>query len=137
MAKVSAVLRSHTYGFSFWCPGCQSFHTINTVEGHGPCWGFNGNVDAPTFTPSVLTWWDEAEDQEAMDALYDEHWRCHEAGDAEGKAAAAEKMKALPRTTKRCHSFVTNGNIQFLSDCTHALAGQTVALPPIPEPRQA
>lgn len=30
---------------------------------------------------------------------------------------------------KICHSFVTDGRIQFLSDCTHALAGQTVPLP--------
>lgn len=28
-----------------------------------------------------------------------------------------------------CHSFVTDGQIQFLGDCTHALAGQTVPLP--------
>lgn len=28
-----------------------------------------------------------------------------------------------------CHSFVKDGRIQFLSDCTHALAGQTVPLP--------
>ena len=27
-----------------------------------------------------------------------------------------------------CHSFVRNGQIQFLPDCTHALAGQTVPL---------
>jgi hypothetical protein len=27
-----------------------------------------------------------------------------------------------------CHSFVKDGNIQFLSDCTHKLAGQTVEL---------
>lgn len=31
----------------------------------------------------------------------------------------------------RCHSFVTNGRIQFLADCTHSLAGQTVELPEI------
>lgn len=30
---------------------------------------------------------------------------------------------------KICHSFVTDGRIQFLGDCTHALAGQTVPLP--------
>ena len=29
----------------------------------------------------------------------------------------------------RCHSFVTDGKIQYLSDCTHDLAGQTVELP--------
>lgn len=28
-----------------------------------------------------------------------------------------------------CHSFVRNGRIQFLDDCSHALAGQTVDLP--------
>lgn len=28
-----------------------------------------------------------------------------------------------------CHSFVTDGKIEFLSDSTHALAGQTVELP--------
>ena len=29
-----------------------------------------------------------------------------------------------------CHSFVTDGKIRFLNDCTHALVGQTVELPP-------
>jgi hypothetical protein len=29
----------------------------------------------------------------------------------------------------RCHSFVTDGKIQFLSDCHHSLAGKTVELP--------
>lgn len=28
-----------------------------------------------------------------------------------------------------CHSYVTDGNIQFLTDCTHSLAGQTVPIP--------
>lgn len=28
----------------------------------------------------------------------------------------------------RCHSFVTEGKIKFLNDCTHELAGQTVDL---------
>lgn len=30
---------------------------------------------------------------------------------------------------KTCHSFITGGMIQFLSDCTHELAGNTVELP--------
>lgn len=30
-----------------------------------------------------------------------------------------------------CHSFVTEGRIQFLGDCTHKLRGQTVEIPPI------
>lgn len=32
----------------------------------------------------------------------------------------------------RCHSFVTDGSIQFLSDCTHKMAGQIVDLPEFP-----
>lgn len=32
-------------------------------------------------------------------------------------------------TAEVCHSFVTDGRIQFLADCTHRLAGQTVELP--------
>ena len=28
-----------------------------------------------------------------------------------------------------CHSFIKNGMIQFLSDCTHELAGKTIELP--------
>lgn len=32
---------------------------------------------------------------------------------------------------KRCHSFIKNGHIQYLSDCEHELAGQTIELPDI------
>lgn len=28
----------------------------------------------------------------------------------------------------RCHSFINDGNVQFLGDCDHELAGQTVPL---------
>lgn len=31
----------------------------------------------------------------------------------------------------RCHSFVKDGKIQYLSDCTHKLKGQTVELPDV------
>lgn len=31
-------------------------------------------------------------------------------------------------TIHRCHSFVNDGKIQFLSDCSHELVGQTVDL---------
>ena len=33
----------------------------------------------------------------------------------------------------RCHTFIRNGTIEFLSDCTHAMKGQTVPLPPLPD----
>jgi hypothetical protein len=35
-------------------------------------------------------------------------------------------------TDHACHSFITDGNIQFLNDCHHKLAGQTVEIPDWP-----
>lgn len=32
----------------------------------------------------------------------------------------------------RCHSFIEDGCMRFLNDCTHELAGQTVPLEPDP-----
>ncbi|RVD39051.1 ammonia monooxygenase [Mesorhizobium sp. M4A.F.Ca.ET.020.02.1.1] len=86
----------------FWCPGCDEAHVI------GPSWTFNGNFDRPTFQPSVLV----TGVQKITDEEYD-------------RVMAGEKIEPRPL---RCHSFVTDGQIQFLSDCTHARAGQTIAL---------
>jgi hypothetical protein len=36
-----------------------------------------------------------------------------------------------PKAAFRCHSFIRDGNIQFLADCSHPLANQTVPLPEI------
>lgn len=36
-------------------------------------------------------------------------------------------------TAPRCHSFVTDGEWRFLADCSHPLAGQTVAMVPLPD----
>lgn len=38
-----------TVHFLFWCPGCDSAHRFDT-----PMWGFNGDLKAPTFSPSLL-----------------------------------------------------------------------------------
>jgi hypothetical protein len=74
----------------FRCPGCKCGHWFQVSPLGPPTWTFNGDVERPTISPSILTW----------------------QGDL-----------------SRCHSFVTDGQIQFLSDCTHELAGQTVPLP--------
>jgi hypothetical protein len=93
----------------FRCPGCATAHQIQFGEGSGPRWGFNGDYDRPTFTPSVLV-------RGTRPITDDEHRRI----------MAGETIKPEPLV---CHSFVTDGQIQFLGDCTHALAGQTVPLP--------
>lgn len=90
----------------FHCPGCQAAHMIR-MRGRNP-WTWNGNAEHPTFTPSVLVTWTEPSDDPA---LFDD-----------------------PAHDKRmvCHSFITNGRIQFLPDSTHSLAGHTVDLPDLP-----
>lgn len=49
-----------------------------------------------------------------------------EDGEWTGKWELDASGNPVPYT---CHSFVTDGRIQFLGDCTHSLAGQTVDLP--------
>jgi hypothetical protein len=108
MGALSSRLRSVEGGLvSFWCPGCDCAHAVGVGEGDGARWGYNGNPDAPTFTPSVLVTYN------GSDAGQDR---------GDGKSAPSAV----------CHSFVTDGRIQFLGDCTHALAGQTVDLPDFP-----
>lgn len=102
MAKIKQVNRSGggLHGYWFHCPGCGDKHVLPTT---GPnAWGFNGSLDAPTFTPSVLV-------------------HSHKALDDQGRKV----------DTPRCHSYVTDGRIQYLSDTTHALSGQTVDLPEV------
>ena len=51
-------------GYMFRCPGCRTFpfadtmvcfHTIRVVpRGEEPCWKFEGSVECPTFSPSIL-----------------------------------------------------------------------------------
>ncbi len=89
------------YGVHWDCPGCAAPHVVPTS---GPnAWGFNGDMERPTLSPSVLC--------HPHPAL-DEHGKRYE--------------------TPRCHTFIRDGRIEFLADCTHALAGQTVDLPEVP-----
>jgi hypothetical protein len=116
MIQISAKLQSDAPGrLSFWCPGCNQTHTLS-VEGPGAIWGWDRNVDAPTFTPSVL--------------MTSGHFvSSHKPGDACWCTYNATAKRKAPFTCKRCHSFVRAGRIQFLGDCSHALANQTVGLP--------
>lgn len=107
----------------FFCNGCNGPHSLNVGEGPGPRWGYNGNPDAPTFTPSVLARTTGA--PEGRDVMTDDEEREY---DAIYKAGGRDAVYAS-RFGKTCHSFVTDGRIQYLGDCTHSLAGQTVDLP--------
>ncbi len=104
MGLLSPILRDAEGGRLIWlCPGCNLPHHVSVGEGHGPRWGWNGDAVRPTFTPSVLVRYDGAD-----------------AG-ADGAPPAV------------CHSFVVDGAMQFLGDCTHSLAGQSAQIPPWPQ----
>lgn len=126
-AKVVSDDQGRFYGIRFNCPGCalaRNHDPTSSIAGAtilpvkwlpvgqtesphlaamASRWGFNGDLDRPTLTPSVFCQWDQ--------------WQ------GEDK----------PKKHHVCHSFVSDGRIQFLDDCTHALAGQTIDLPEIVE----
>lgn len=118
MSQLSKVLRdTEGNGLVFQCPGCSERHRI--VHGEGR-WTWNGDVEKPTFSPSVLVRGGHYSD-------------LHKPGDDCWCTYYAEHPDEEPRLKCGiCHSFVTNWQIQFLGDCTHALAGQTVDLPQLP-----
>jgi len=90
----------------FDCPGCECSHFIDPH-----IWTFNGDFENPTVLPSILV--------KGTQDLTDEQ---------RAKIMRGEKFEPTPLV---CHSFVKDGQIQFLEDCTHKLAGETVDLPNI------
>ena len=84
--------------YTFYCEGCGHEHSI-PVYADGSGWQFNGNMEAPSFTPSLLNRTPEI------------------------KAAGFEAP------AKVCHLFITDGKIQYCGDCTHHLSGQTIEMP--------
>lgn len=101
------VIRTTTDGKAlFWCPGCECYHGPR-VSGDGS-WEWNGDREKPTFSPSILVRWTRSPSDADID-----------------KMLAGDVVK--PQDVV-CHSFVRDGMIEFLSDCTHTLAGKTVPL---------
>lgn len=106
-------------GFTFLCPGCGQHHGVPIGHGKGPRWTFNGDVEKPTISPSLL--------------VRGGHHNPHAAGRPCWCDYKERTGRDAPFKCGVCHSFIVDGRIQFLGDCTHALAGQTVDLPPVEE----
>jgi hypothetical protein len=93
-------------GYYFHCPGCGTRHAVSTTRPNssGARWSFNGNLDKPTFSPSLNQrtgpWPDGA--------------RIH-GRDVGGKIEI-------------CHLNVTDGICDFHADSTHEHAGQKLPL---------
>lgn len=85
-------------GWLIVCPACGNGHKFERGR-----WTFNGDLNKPTFAPSMLV-------------------RCNPPDHPNYQPQAKSSV---------CHSFVRDGRIEFLGDCTHAMAGQTVELPDV------
>lgn len=109
--RLSPFLRSAQNGkaIQFWCPGCDKQHQV-IVQGEY-AWSWNGDVILPTFQPSVLV--QGMKTTKTVEGRWNGEWE----RDANGNGIK-----------QRCHSFVKDGVMEFLSDCTHALAGQKVRI---------
>lgn len=45
----------HGQCYLHWCPGCEEVHLINIEKPNrlGAVWKFDGNLESPTFSPSI------------------------------------------------------------------------------------
>jgi hypothetical protein len=90
---------------AFSCPGCDTLHVIRTQDADGP--GPRWQWNKSCSKPTL---------QPSVLVNGNREKHLHD--------------PCIPT----CHSFVKEGNIQYLNDCTHALVGQTVELPDIEKP---
>lgn len=109
MSAAGPFLRRVEGGYFFHCPGCNTFHAVAVDRplANGACWSFNGDLERPTFNPSLSI--------------------------KTGRAVDPNFVPEPGDPPEHCHSFVRDGSIEFCGDSTHALAGQTVPLPAWPE----
>lgn len=92
-------------GLAHWCPACKEMHAFATLAPlkNGARWTWNGNVDKPTFTPSMNI------------------------------SVGPYKDEDFDIPLSRCHYILTNGLINFCDNSTHAMKGQQgVPLPDLP-----
>lgn len=116
-AKAVSNADGQRIGWAIYCPGCKERHVLDDR------WKFNGDVERPSFgpvkpgTPHSL-------------AIRSGHFaRAHKPGDTCWCDWAKEHGEPPPFECSVCHTYITDGKIQYLADCTHALVGQTVDLP--------
>lgn len=107
--QVSSKLRRATDGYFHWCPGCLEVHCIFDR------WTFDGNLESPTFNPSVHI----TGKQKVVD----------DKGNWVGEWRRGPDGQALDHC---CHYHLHAGVLKFCGDCTHPLNGLTVPLPDLP-----
>lgn len=114
--QISSKLRrgewSDYWLYLHWCPACKSMHQYRVAKSGGnginpdlPDWSFNGDLENPTFSPSMLITIPERTDRNGV-----KH----------------------PRYTI-CHYILTEGVINYCGDCPHEMKNQSIPLPDLPE----
>lgn len=117
MSQLSPYLRlAEDQTLIYWCDGCDCHHSIRWGVGDGPRWTWNSEVNKPTFSPSVLykrEMWVPPVTPSNLEEWKKNPW-------------PQEKQMFI------CHTFITDGMVQYLDDCSHHLKGQTVPIPVMP-----
>jgi len=109
MNQVSVKLRKVEGGYAHWCLGCNEMHILPDS------WTFNGNIVAPSFSPSF-------KHSGIKRVFVNGEWTGEWMRDAAGNT--------IPFI---CHYVLTDGQLHYQNDCTHSLNSQTVALPDLPD----
>lgn len=111
LRRVASGQSDNLIGYAHWCPACQGVHVyaVDQPNHSGAKWTFNGDITAPSFSPSMLIRWGRHADPAFDDSADPAH------------------------LSGVCHYFLTASQIQFCGDCTHAMRGQMVPLPDLPE----
>lgn len=108
-----------------WCPGCEQEHAVPVTPTRVPnhSWGYNGNEAAPTLIPSINIATGHYVPSHEGECFY-----CKEQKEAEERGEEYDGFNC-----GRCHYVLTDGELHFQDDCTHALRGQKIPLPHFPE----
>lgn len=91
-------------GYLIFCPACDNAHYLDKR------WTFNDNLEKPTFSPSLLLRGKVMPTDEECDRILN------------GETVELADLV--------CHSFITDGKIQYLSDCSHSSKNMTIELKP-------
>jgi hypothetical protein len=106
------------HGWTFYCPACRENHIFDER------WAFDGNMEAPTFTPSLSCgpYWRMPPGWDYETAPRDE----------KGELVRGEGERLLGAVEWTCHLNLTNGVLIFHADSTHEFAGKSVPIEDIP-----
>ena len=115
MSKLNNKFRLGDGNYYFhYCPGCDSVHGFpvrlndDPTPPDGTKWFFNGDLNNPTFAPSIRI--------------------------TSTKPSIQGNPDSPPVEFTMCHYNITNGNIVYQNDCAHPLKGMTIPVPYFPIP---